>query len=135
MTRTTVPGITGALLPGVGEVPKQTPFEADLSEPDARLPGRFSCAVPARTRTVFLKRIDTEILAPAGSPAVPDWAGNGVPRDRVENETGRVTGQPRLFASVRRRSDWQGMRLDRPGRTASPCPGRYCGSAGSGSAR
>ncbi|WP_417583799.1 aldehyde dehydrogenase (NADP(+)) [Nitrincola sp.] len=63
-------------------------------------------------RANFLELIAEEILA-LGDPLVERaMLESGLPRARIEGERGRTINQLRLFASVVRDGEWQGVRID-----------------------
>lgn len=78
-------------------------------------------ATDAEARAVFLERIGAEILALGDDLIVTAMRESGLTRARLEGERGRTVGQLKLFASVLRRGDWMGLRIDpvAPGTTAT----------------
>lgn len=145
MIDNTGPGLTGALLIGAGEILTERRFAATAPATGATLDGGFSCAepshvaaacaladaafdpfrsLPPEARAVFLERIATEIAALGDVLTERACAESGLPRGRIEGETGRATGQLRAFAFLLRRGDWQGVRLDAalPDRQPMPRP-------------
>lgn len=69
-------------------------------------------ATDRETRAAFLERIAEEILAVGDALIVAAMRESGLPRARLEGERGRTVGQLRLFASVVRRGEWLGLRID-----------------------
>ncbi|MET0951771.1 MAG: aldehyde dehydrogenase (NADP(+)) [Aeromicrobium sp.] len=75
-------------------------------------------------RAAFLESIADEIEAVAAELSERVQAETGLPAGRVAGETGRTTGQLRLFASVVRDGSWSQARIDpgNPDRTPLPKP-------------
>jgi len=73
-------------------------------------------------RAVFLETIADEILALGDSLVTRAAAESGLAEGRITGERGRTMGQLKLFASVVRRGDWVGARIDSamPERTPMP---------------
>ena len=125
--------LTGELFIGGDRIGTKVRFAGVDPSTGADLPGAFSeagaadveaaCAVAAaafRTyrettpdaRADFLETIADNIEALGDALLERTERETGLPRARLIGERGRTTGQLRLFASVVRRGDWLGARLD-----------------------
>jgi len=81
-------------------------------------------ATTPEQRGSFLDSIAVEIEADRDAIVEAAVSESSLPEARISGEVGRTTGQLRLFASVARRGDHLGVRLDpaRPERTPLPRP-------------
>jgi 2,5-dioxopentanoate dehydrogenase len=81
----------------------------------------FSTLDP-ETHAAFLERIADNIEAARQQIVARAMAETGLPEARLNGETGRTTGQLRLFARVVRQGDHHGVRIDpaQPERTPMP---------------
>ncbi|KQT35382.1 2,5-dioxovalerate dehydrogenase [Sphingomonas sp. Leaf412] len=109
----------------VGE-PLPTHTAADVAAVCAAAEAAFDAyrATDAESRAAFLERIGAEIVA-LGDPLIEAGCReSGLPRARIEGERGRTVGQLKLFATVLRRGDWMGLRIDpaMPDRAPLPRP-------------
>jgi 2,5-dioxopentanoate dehydrogenase len=73
-------------------------------------------------RAAFLESIADEIEALGSALTERVHAETGIPIARVEGETGRTTGQLRMFASVIREGSWTHARLDTGNPDRMPLP-------------
>ncbi len=78
----------------------------------------------AEEKAVFLETIAEEIEADQKNIIKRCEAESGLPEARLQGETGRTTGQIRLFASLVREGHWVDARIDRamPKREPAPRP-------------
>lgn len=67
---------------------------------------------PDATRARLLENIAEGLIAPGGELVARVMLETGLPQGRVEGECLRTANQLRLFASLLRQGDWQGVRLD-----------------------
>ncbi|MCQ8242462.1 aldehyde dehydrogenase (NADP(+)) [Rhizosaccharibacter radicis] len=135
----------GALLIGDDEVHAGRRFTAVAAATGMELPGGFVCAEaehvteacrladaafdglrrssPER-RATFLEQIATEIVALGDDLTDRACAETGLPRARIQGETGRTVGQLRAFARLLRGGASPGARIDPalPDRTPLPRP-------------
>lgn len=135
----------GKLLIGGQEVATRTGFSGIEAATGAVLAPEFHVAGPAEVaragalagaafdifrnadleiRAQLLEKIADNILALGDELLDRAGAESGLPRARLEGERGRTMGQLRLFASVVRQGDWQGVRIDpaMPDRKPLPRP-------------
>jgi NADP-dependent aldehyde dehydrogenase len=118
-----------AIVAATGEALPPDYFAAtpDEVETALQLAGRafpaFS-ALPGRTRAGFLRQIAVEIEAIADDIAARGGLETALPEARLRGETGRTTGQLRLFASLLEEGSWVDARIEHalPDRQPLPKP-------------
>jgi alpha-ketoglutaric semialdehyde dehydrogenase len=74
------------------------------------------------TRGRFLEQIADNILALGDALVTRAMAETGLPRARLEGETGRTVGQLRMFASFVRKGDWVDATIDPAQPDRAPLP-------------
>jgi NADP-dependent aldehyde dehydrogenase len=135
--------ITGAILIGHAEVAADKQFEAINPATGETLPVSFSSGGPLHVdracalaeaafasfsethpdlRARFLEAIADKIAALGDELTDRAMAETGLPRPRLEGETGRTVGQLRLFAEVVRRGEWLHATIDRALPERKPLP-------------
>lgn len=118
-----------AIVAATGEALPPDYFAAtpDEVETALQLAGRafpaFS-ALPGKTRAGFLRQIAMEIEAVADAIAARGGLETALPEVRLRGETGRTTGQLRLFASLLEEGSWVDARIEHalPDRQPLPKP-------------
>lgn len=101
-----------------------TPAEVDAAAQAAARAYPAYRNLPAERRALFLEAIAEEIDALDEAFVATACRETAYPPARIQNERGRTSGQLRLFATVLRRGDYLGARIDRalPDRTPAPRP-------------
>jgi alpha-ketoglutaric semialdehyde dehydrogenase len=79
-------------------------------------------AMPAAERAAFLRKIADLIEASGDAIAGRGVQETGLPEARMRGETGRTTGQLRLFAALIEEGSWVDARLERPQPDRAPVP-------------
>ncbi|MFC7400824.1 aldehyde dehydrogenase (NADP(+)) [Citricoccus sp. GCM10030269] len=103
------PATNEALEPGYSLLEKDQLAQATDAAEEAF--ASFSALDP-ETHAAFLERIADNIDAVKGDLVARAMAETGLPEARLLGETGRTTGQLRLFARVVRQGDHRGVRVD-----------------------
>jgi alpha-ketoglutaric semialdehyde dehydrogenase len=125
--------ITGSILIGAREQGGETTFESIDPATGTAIAPRFASAGPAEVaaacvlaeaafesyaattpeqRAAFLEAIAANILTIKDDLIDRATRESGLPKGRIESETGRTVGQLRLFASVVRQGDWLDATID-----------------------
>lgn len=89
-----------------------TPAEVDAAARAAEAAYPIYRALPATKRAEFLDAIADELDALGDDFAALVTRETALPNGRIKGETGRTSGQMRLFAKVLRRGDFYGARID-----------------------
>ena len=106
------------------EVYPAAPADVERAVRLAQAAAPVLAAASGDTLGALLDRIADEIDADADAIVARAHAETGLPEGRLRGETGRTTGQLRLFAHEARRGTWRDVRIDRadPDRTPAPRP-------------
>ena len=79
-------------------------------------------ALPGKTRGAFLRAIAAEIEAIADALAARGVLETGLPEARLRGETGRTTGQLRMFAALIEEGSWVDARIEHAQPDRQPVP-------------
>lgn len=79
-------------------------------------------ALPGKTRGAFLRAIAAEIEAIADALAARGVLETGLPEARLRGETGRTTGQLRMFAALVEEGSWVDARIEHAQPDRQPVP-------------
>ncbi len=99
-----------------------SPEESDLAVRLADAAAPVYARISGKARAAFLRTIADEIEAIADEIAALGPRETGLPEARLRGETGRTTGQLRMFASLVEEGSWADARIDRAQPDRQPLP-------------
>lgn len=126
--RSTGTDVTGrGIQPGSGAALEPAYCSATAEEVDCALAlaaGAFQAysSLSGKERAAFLRAIATEIEAVAEDIVERGQLETALPEPRLRGETGRTTGQLRMFASLLEEGSWVDARIERANPARQPVP-------------
>jgi len=111
---------TGEALPGAFSQATEAEVDAAATAAAAAFPAYRN--LPAEQRAVFLEAIADELDALGDAFIATVCRETALPAGRIQGERARTSGQMRLFATVLRRGDFYGARIDRAQAQRQPLP-------------
>lgn len=113
--------------PGTGDELDPPYFAATTEEVETALALAASAfptysALPGKVRAEFLRTIATEIEAVTDDIVARGQLETALPEPRLRGETGRTTGQLRMFAKLIEEGSWVDARIDRAEPDRKPLP-------------
>ena len=102
--------------------PSATEAEVDQACDLARKAFGATSGLSGKDKAAFLRKIADNIEAIVEDLVIRATAETGLPEPRIRMETGRTSGQLRLFASLVEEGSWVAARIDRANPDRQPIP-------------
>jgi NADP-dependent aldehyde dehydrogenase len=99
-----------------------TPEEVEKAAKLASAAFPIFSSLPGKKRAEFLRAIATEIESVVGDIVERGQLETALPEPRLRGETGRTTGQLRMFATLLEEGSWVDARIDRAQPDRTPLP-------------